>query len=41
MTYETDIQNSYANGEDVVAAWGVYTVALLGLVAYAVIHLFA
>ena len=41
MTYEADIQKSYSNGEDVVAAWGLYTVVVLGLIACAFAHLFA
>jgi hypothetical protein len=41
MTYEPEIQRSYSNGGDVVAAWGLYTVVVLGLIAYAVAHLFA
>ena len=38
MTYETEILKSYANGEDVVAAWGMYSVVVLGLIAYALAH---
>lgn len=41
MTYEAEIQKSYSNGEDVVAAWGLYTVVVLGLIAYALAHLLA
>ena len=41
MTYEAEIQKFYSDSDDVVAAWGVYTVVVLSLIAYALAHLFA
>lgn len=41
MTYEAEIQKSYSDGEDVVAAWGLYTVVVLSLIAYAWAHFVA
>jgi hypothetical protein len=38
MTYEPEIQRSYSNGGDVLAAWGVYIAFVVGLVGYAVVH---
>ncbi len=40
MTYEPEIQRSYSDGGDVLAAWGVYIAFVVGLVGYALAHVF-
>ncbi len=38
MTYEPEIQRSYSNGGDVLAAWGVYIAFVAGLMGYSLLH---
>ncbi len=40
MIYESEIQRSYSSGGDVLAAWGVYTVFVAGLIGYSLVHVF-
>ncbi len=41
MTYEPEIQKSFSDGADVVAAWAVYIIVVFGLAGYALANVFA
>jgi hypothetical protein len=40
MTYEPEIQRSYSNWGDVLAAWGVYFVFVAGWTGYGLVQVF-
>ena len=41
MTYEPEIEKSYSDGGDVMAAWAVYIIVVCGLAGYALVTIFA
>jgi hypothetical protein len=41
MTYQPEIDKSSSEGGDVVAAWAVYIITVIGLAGYALANVFA
>jgi hypothetical protein len=41
MTYKPEIQKSYSDGGDVLAAWALYIIVVCGLAGYALANVFA
>ncbi len=40
MTYDSEIQKSYTDDGDILAAWVIYIIVVVGLVGYALVNVF-